>query len=150
QSADLELRGKVIGTLFTVHPALAALEDFAGRLAVCELNFEALAAAQKSNKSYKETSKFPAIHFDVSFSIDRRKTVREIENALLKKGPKILKNLRLFDIYEGDKIEAGKKSLAFSLTLQAEDRTLTGSDLEEAQKLTWKILEDLGAQIRGK
>ncbi len=150
QTASILVRGKVIGALFTLHPAISEAEGFEGRVACFELNFSALSEARRVVKKYEAQSKFPAIEFDISVLVDKRTAVAELEKSLRKALPKTLTKVNLFDSYEGDKVDTDKKSLAFRLTLQADDRTLTSSDLEEAQKLAWKALEKSGGQIRGK
>jgi phenylalanyl-tRNA synthetase beta chain len=150
QNAALRLRGEVVGHIFTLHPVIAEAEDFDDKVACFELNFSALSEARLANQTYKEESKFPKVQFDISVLLDKKVTTAEIEKAITKSLGKELRVVELFDSYEGDKIEAGKKSLAFRLTLQAEDRTLTSKDLESAQENSWTALEKLGGTIRGK
>lgn len=150
QTASVILRGKNIGSIFTLHPLICEREDFDGKVACFELNFSSVSEARKLTKKYTAESKYPAIDFDISVLVDKKITVSELENAMKKSVPEILRRIELFDSYAGDKIETGKKSLAFRLTLQSNDRTLTGSDLENAQKSTWNALEKLGGKIRGK
>lgn len=150
QNALVMLRGKVIGSVFTLHPLIAEIEDFDERVTCFELDFPALHEARNPSKNYEAESKYPAIEFDVSVLLDKRTTTEEIENAAKKAVGKILKKITLFDSYEGDKIEAGKKSLAFRLTLQSHERTLTNEDLQKAQEAAWSALEKLGGKVRGK
>lgn len=150
QNAAILLRGKIIGHTFTLHPAIVEAEDFDHQVACFELNFRPIHEARKINKAYEKESKFPSIEFDISVLVDKKTQVATLEHALYKNCKKLLKKVKLFDAYEGDKIDANKKSLAFRLTLQANDRTLSSSDLENAQKASWKALEDLGGTIRGK
>lgn len=149
QNALITLRGKEVGSIFTLHPSTAEAEDFDGRVACFELDFQARSAASALGRKYKAESKFPAIEFDVSVLLKRTVTVANAEEAMRKHlNREILKKITLFDIYEGDKIGAENKSLAFRLTLQSNERTLTGEDLNKAQKQTWKALEKLGGKIR--
>lgn len=150
QNASLLVRGEWAGSCFTLHPLLSEAAGFEGRVACLELNFKALSLAKNTQKNYQALSKFPSIAFDISVLVDRKKAVGDLQTQLKKALPKTLQAVALFDSYQGDKIDADKKSLAFRLTLQAEDRTLTSSDLEEAQKLAWKVLEANGGLIRGK
>jgi len=150
QNAAIVLRGKQIGSIFTLHPAISEAEGFEGRVVCFELNFSLLSVARKLVKKYEMPSKFPAIEFDISVLVDKKTAIGKLETELRKALPDTLKRVNLFDFYEGDKIAEDKKSLAFRLTLQAEDRTLTSADLEEAQKLAWKSLEKSGGIIRGK
>ncbi|MBU0981999.1 phenylalanine--tRNA ligase subunit beta [Patescibacteria group bacterium] len=150
QTASVVLRGKNIGSLFTLHPALTEEEDFDGRVACFEVNFSSMSKARQVGKKYEVQSVYPSIEFDVSVLLDKKVTVGELEKALKRALPDYLKKIKLFDSYEGDKIEKGKKSLAFRLTLQADDRTLENSDLVEAQRAAWETLEKLGGAVRGR
>ena len=100
----------------------------------------------KTNIKFAPESKFPSIDFDVSVVIDRKSC--SSSSCDRKSSKATLKTIELFDSYEGDKIEAGKKSLAFRITLQADDRTLTSADLEHAQHAVWNSLEKIGGHIR--
>lgn len=150
QNALVMLRGKIIGNVFTLHPLVTETEDFDERVACFEINFPAMHEARNPAKKYEAESKYPSIAFDISVLLDKRTTAAEIESAIKKSVGKNLKSIELFDSYEGDKIEQGKKSLAFCLTLQAPDRTLTNEDLQDAQQKSWTALEKLGGKIRGK
>lgn len=150
QCAQLMLRGKIIGSVFTLHPSLADKEDFDGKVSGFELNFPALSQARRSEQTYKPESKFPKVEFDVSVLLDKRVQAVEIESAIKKSIGKELKKVEMFDSYEGDKIEAGKKSLAYRITLQSDSRTLTNEDMEKSQKAAWAALEKLGGTVRGK
>lgn len=147
QVAKVLVRGKTAGHIFTVHPQANPLEE---RVLGLELDFQKLSEARRKVLNFKEISKFPSIAFDISVLLDKKKPVADIEKALRKALPKLLQNVELFDSYEGDRIASDKKSLAFRLTLQAKDRTLTSADLEEAQKAAWSALEKLGGEIRGR
>ncbi len=138
QSALIKYRGKTLGHIFTLHPAF----DFKGRVVCFELDFSALSTGRKTNRKYKAESKFPSIDFDVSVHFEKRVSVAEITDAIVKSQSKNLKKIDLFDTYE--------KSLAFRITLQSEERTLSGADLEISQKAVWAALEKLGGKIRGK
>ena len=99
---------------------------------------------------YKPLPKFPAVSRDFSFICDEELEVGVISEVMAKAAGKLLEDVKLFDIFRGEKIGAGKKSVAFRVTLRASDRTLT---VEEADKISNKILKDLsyklGLNIRG-
>lgn len=148
QCAEIKFRNKIIGKIFTLHPLLAEKLDFTDRIAAFELDLSALSAGKKTNIKFAPESKFPSIDFDVSVVIDRKTEVAALRAVIEKAAKPLLKTIELFDSYEGDKIEAGKKSLAFRITLQADDRTLTSADLEHAQHAVWNSLEKIGGHIR--
>jgi phenylalanyl-tRNA synthetase beta chain len=142
QNAEVRLRGKTIGNIFTLHPYIAE------KIACFELDFAAISQARQSNQTYKAESKFPSVEFDISVLLDKRTSAAEIESAIKKSLGKLAKQIELFDSYEGDRIDPDKKSLAYRITLQADDRTLTNEDLEKAQKDSWAALEKLGGIVR--
>lgn len=143
QRAEIKLRGKSIGNIFVLHPSI---QD--GKIAAFEINFEALSNARNKNIVYESASKFPSIDFDISVLVDKKVSYAELEKALRKSVPEVLQKIELFDIYEGEKIDADKKSLAFRLTLQSEDRTLSKEDLAKAQVSSWNALEKIGGIVR--
>lgn len=143
QRAEIKLRGKSIGNIFVLHPSI---QD--GKIAAFELDFEAVSNARNKNVVYKSGSRFPSIDFDISVLVDKKVAYAELEKALRKSVPGILQKIELFDIYEGEKIAADKKSMAFRLTLQAEDRTLSKEDLAKAQAASWDALEKTGGVVR--
>lgn len=143
QRAEIKLRGKSIGNIFVLHPSI---QD--GKIAAFELDFEAVSNARNKNVVYKSGSRFPSIDFDISVLVDKKVAYADLDKALKKSVPEILKKIELFDIYEGEKIAADKKSLAFRLTLQAEDRTLSKEDLAKAQAASWDALEKIGGIVR--
>ena len=89
---------------------------------------------------YKPLPKFPATTRDFSFICDEELTVGEIQDVMSRAAGKLCESVKLFDIYRGEKIGEGKKSVSFRVTLRASDRTLT---VEEADKASKKILNDL-------
>lgn len=143
QRAEIKLRGKSIGNIFVLHPSI---QD--GKIAAFELDFEAVSNARNKNVVYKSGSRFPSIDFDISVLVDKKVAYADLDKALKKSVPGILQKIELFDIYEGEKIAADKKSLAFRLTLQAEDRTLSKEDLAKAQAASWNALEKMGGIVR--
>ena len=144
QNALIKLRGKTVGGIFTLHPHIAE------KVACFELNFTALSQARQTNQQYKTQSKFPKVEFDISVLLDKRVSAAEIEKTIKKSLGKLVQKIELFDSYEGDKIDADKKSLAYRITLQSDERTLTNEDLEKSQKTSWAALEKLGGVVRGK
>ena len=141
--------GTVLGTMGELHPIVAKNYTFTSRVYLAELDFENIFAVSAMKKSYKALPKFPASTRDFSFLCDEDLTVGEIEEAMRKSGVAILEGIKLFDIYRGEKLGEGKKSVSFSVTLRSADHTLT---VEEADKAAAKILRGvertLGITIR--
>ena len=110
---------------------------------VFELNVEALLAADKLPKQYRHISKYPAVTRDIALLIDEDVTNEEIVDLIY------LKDVHLFDVYTGAKLPDGKKSLAYTLTYQADDTTLTEDQVNEAFARVEKHLQNvLNAEIR--
>jgi len=99
---------------------------------------------------YQQIGKFPSIAFDISVVIDLENEVGEVEETIHLAAPELISDVKLFDIYQGEHLEAGKKATAFSITLQAQDRTLTDQDLSAVQAKIFANLEKIGGQIRGR
>ena len=98
---------------------------------------------------YAEVAKFPEVRRDLALVIDKAVTFDEIERTAYETERKLLKKVGLFDVYEGDRIEAGKKSYAVSFVLQDKDKTLSDKQIEAVMAKLLKTFESkLGAKIR--
>ncbi|MFC1615697.1 phenylalanine--tRNA ligase subunit beta [Patescibacteria group bacterium] len=147
----LETNGDTIGRAFMLHPAIQKnyeLENL--NIAIFEINFTEALKLEDHEKSFNEIPKFPKIDIDISVVIDREIEVNKIKSAIKQADQKLISNISLFDIYEGENIEAGKKAVAYQVELQAPDRTLTDEEMAEIQGKIFKNLEKLGGTIRGK
>jgi phenylalanyl-tRNA synthetase beta chain len=103
----------------------------------------------KTKLEYKEISKFPAVRRDLSLLLDKKITYKELEEIAFNAERKLLKTVNLFDIYEGDKLEKGKKSYALSFNLQDDEATLNDKQIDNVmQKLIKTYTEKVGATIR--
>ncbi|MGZ3750126.1 MAG: phenylalanine--tRNA ligase subunit beta [Mucilaginibacter sp.] len=115
-----------------------------------DFNFDLiLAAVRKNNIVYQEVSKFPAVRRDLSMLIDTQVTFGQLKQIAQKTERKLLKDINVFDVYQGDKLPAGKKSYALSFTLQDEEKTLTDKAIDAViQKLIYNFGKEAGAEIR--
>lgn len=144
-------RGKVLGHLFTVHPAVKKAFGLNHEVAAFEFKLQELVANGNSMPVFKTPPRFPGMSFDISVLVPKRSEVAELEKALRKADPAgLIENISLFDIYEGKNIPADQKSLSFSIVLRREDRTLTEVEFQELQKAAFLALEQKGGIIRGK
>ncbi len=142
--------GKELGVFGQIHPLTAQNYDISIPVYAAELSFDAIFDAADMTIDYKPLPKFPAVSRDFSFVCDEEVEVGTIEEVMAKAAGKLLGDIKLFDIFRGEKLGAGKKSVAFRVILRAPDRTLT---VEEADKVSNKIIKDLsfklGINIRG-
>jgi len=115
-----------------------------------DFNFDLVLAAVKKNKIvYQEVSKFPAVRRDLSMLVDTQVTFGQLKQIAQRTERKLLKDVNVFDVYQGDKLPAGKKSYALSFTLQDEEKTLTDKTIDGIiQKLIYNFGKEAGAEIR--
>ena len=138
-----------LGTIGQIHPKVAANYSVDGELYAAVLSLDAIMSARAPEPRFVPLPKFPTVIRDIAVVCDDGITVGQLEACIKQAGGAILKDVRLFDIYKGSHIEAGKKSCAFSLTLRSDEKTLTDSecDAEVAAVLT-ALENELGAVIR--
>jgi phenylalanyl-tRNA synthetase beta chain len=115
-----------------------------------DFNFDALLnELKKHNTRFDGIPKYPEVKRDLSMVLEKTVTFDQIRNAAFKAEKKLLKKITLFDVYEGEKIEAGKKSYAISFTLRDDEKTLTDQEIEKIMNTIFRMLEkETGAQIR--
>lgn len=134
-----------------VEPAVAKAFDVEQPVWYAEANDEAIAKrVQQRGTTYREVTKYPAVHRDLSLLLDRSVSYARLEHLAFQAERKLLRAVSLFDVYQGDKLPAGKKSYALSFTLQDPGRTLTDQQVEKAMKRIQQAIEqETGAQLRG-
>jgi phenylalanyl-tRNA synthetase beta chain len=94
-------------------------------------------------------SRFPAVEQDVALVVDEDLPAQVVEEAIVKAGGELLRRVELFDLYRGEQIPPGKKSLAYALAYQVEDRTLTDDEVARVQdRIVRRLAEELGAELR--
>lgn len=136
--------------IFELHPAIAANFGLDKCKVACfTINFTQLHTLPRAELKYRSIPRFPAIQFDISTIVDANKEVAEFEKAIRKTDQSLIREVQLFDFYQGSNIPEGKKSLAFRVTLQANDRTLTDAEVKPVQEKALANLKGLGAEIRG-
>ena len=135
---------RLLGVLGQVHPHVAGNYGVDTELYAAELRFDALYESKGAQPVYQPLPKFPAVTRDIAVVCDKAVTVGELEDAIRKGAKGLLKDVALFDIYTGVGIAPGKKSVAFNLTLRADDRSLTA---EEADADVKSILDRSGTGV---
>ena len=142
--------GKRLATFGVVTKKMLKAFDVDNEVYYADLNWKELMKAIRSVKvSYKEISKFPAVKRDLALLLDKKVQFAEIEKIAYETEKKLLKEVSLFDVYEGKNLEAGKKSYAVSFLLQDESQTLNDKMIDKIMSKLVKNLEDkLGAKLR--
>lgn len=147
QSARIYKNGEAIGWLGAVHPKLNKPLDIDGRVYLFELSLTAVLQSQVPE--FEALSKFPANRRDLALLVDNNVTAGQIERCLGEIDSDILKSFQLFDVYTGDGVEEGKKSLAVAFHLQHGERTLTDDEVDALiQTVTETLEQSVGATIR--
>ncbi len=140
---------KLLGVMGQVHPTVAANYGVDCELYCAELSFDALLDAQGPGAEYHPLPRFPAVNRDIAVVCKDEVTVGALEGCIRKAGGRLLREIALFDIYKGKGIPEDSKSVAFSLTLRADDRSITAGEADEEIKTVLAALEkELGAVLR--
>lgn len=147
QTANILLDGEKVGIIGGLHPAERKKYDLKETF-VAELNLQAIITASVEALVYTPVPRFPAMTRDIALELDRTKPAGEIIAIIRKAGTKLLKEVKVFDVYEGDKMTASKKSVAFSLTYFDPERTLTDDEVVNAHNKVLKALAEAGAEVR--
>jgi phenylalanyl-tRNA synthetase beta chain len=150
RSTEVILPGQPpVGEVAEIHPSVAQGFDLPGRVAVLELRVGPLVAAASGDVTYREVSRFPPVRRDLAFVVDAAVPAAAVRDALRQAAGDLLDRVLLFDVYTGDPLPEGKKSLAFSIDLRAADRTLTDEEADERVRLiAERLAADFGAQLR--
>ena len=147
--ARITVDGVDIGVMGQVHPLVAANYGMDSEVFCAELDLTKMMGLLLPEPTYVPLPKYPAVSRDLAVVCNEEVTVAQAEKVIAAAAGKLLRDVKLFDIYRGVGVPTGKKSMAFSLELRADDRTLTDSDSEAVTSKVLKALEDqLGATLR--
>ena len=147
--ARISIGGEDVGCMGQIHPLVAGNYGMDCEVYCAEIRFDKLLALQLPEATYVPLPRYPAVTRDLAILCREEVTVGEAEAVITQAAGKLLRNIRLFDVYRGTGVPEGKKSLAFSLELRADDRTLTDTDSETVTKNVLDALENqLGAVLR--
>lgn len=148
RQANVLYQDKVIGYLGEVHPKVCANYGMKERTYIAVVDMPAVMEFVSFDKKYEGIAKFPAATRDISMVVPKEILVGQIEEVFETKGGNYLESYELFDIYEGNQILKGHKSVAYSLTFRAKDKNLEEEDITAAMNRILKALEDMGIQLR--
>jgi phenylalanyl-tRNA synthetase beta chain len=146
----VEIGGKYAGRLMKVSEALLKKFDLEADVYIAEIDFDLICENSKiEERHYSEIPKFPSVYRDLAFVIDESVSVGDVEKAIRESAGDVLKSIRLFDIYRGEKIGEGKKSVAFSLEILSPEKTLTDEEVNSLiQKVVKYVEQKLDAKLR--
>ena len=148
RSAVVMKNDTVLGILGEVHPAVQKNYGIGTKTYVAKFNIPEMMKCAVTEVSYQPLPKFPAAARDLSVICDDEIPVAELEKAIKGAVGKILEKVTLFDVYKGEQIEKGKKSVSYSITMRSHDGTLTDEQADSAMKKVLKALSAIGAELR--
>lgn len=148
--ARLLIEGKEMGWMGVLHPLVQAKWDVPGfSVLAAELDAEVLLEAIPQRYTLLPVHAYPPVREDLALIVDVHIEAERVYQVILQAGGKLLTSVQLFDVYQGEPIEAGKKSLAYRLTYQAEDRTLTDEEVAKIRRrIVQRVEQELGATLR--
>lgn len=146
----LKKNGDELAKVFEIHPLVLKNFDLEKVSIGCfEINFTRLMqSADRSEMKYKSLPKFPGTTMDISILVDTQTTVGALQKAISSTDKQLIKNVELFDIYQGSNIPEGKKSLAFKVVIRADDRTLTEAEMKPVHEKILAAVQNLGGELR--
>jgi len=148
-TAAIQLRGKSAGVFGEIHPDVQEAYDLGTPCYIAELDLDLLYAAADTTKKYTKIAKFPAATRDIAVLVDDAVLAFDIEDTISKTGGAIVEKVKLFDVYKGEQIESGKKSMAYAIVYRDINKSLTDADVSKVHDKILKTLETkFGAQLR--
>ena len=148
RQALIRYEGEEIGYLGEVHPQVTDNYGIGTRVYVAVMDIQQVVKFATYDRKYEGIARFPAVNRDISMVVPKKIMVGEIEKMIAQRGGKILEHYELFDIYEGDQIQEGCKSVAYSITFRSKEKTLSEAEVTSAMKKILNGLESMGIQLR--
>lgn len=148
RQAKIVYEGEELGYIGEVHPTVCDNYAIGTRAYVAVIDIMNVLDFATFDRKYEGIAKYPAVTRDISLEVPKNVLAGDIEGVIAQRGGKILESYQLFDLYEGNQIKDGYKSMAYSVTFRAKDRTLEESDVAGAMKKILNGLEQLGATLR--
>ncbi|MDE6531531.1 MAG: phenylalanine--tRNA ligase subunit beta [Lachnospiraceae bacterium] len=148
RQANIIYDDTVIGYLGEVHPMVCAGYSMKTKVYIAVLDMPSIVPMTSFDRKYTGISKYPAVARDISMVVPKEVLAGDIEKMIRQRGGKILESIRLFDIYEGDQIQEGFKSIAYSLTFRDMTKTLVDEDVNAVMKKILNGLESMNIELR--
>ncbi len=139
----------ILGTIGEIHPKVLKNYDIDVAVMACEIDFNILVQITRLDNKFAGIPKYPSSSRDLAVLVKSEVTNKQIMDVIDKYGGKLLRSVEVFDVYEGEQIEAGHKSMAYALVFRADDRTLVDEDVNKAMaKILKKLEAELEAELR--
>ena len=148
RQANIFYEGVILGYLGEVHPEVCDNYDIKTKAYIAVLDMPNVLPFASFDRKYEGVAKYPAVLRDISMVVPKKIMAGQIEAMIMQRGGKILEDYRLFDVYEGSQIKEGFKSMAYSITFRAKDRTLEEADVTGVMKKILNGLESMGIELR--
>ena len=148
RQANIIYNDSIIGFLGELHPETAKTYDIGARAYIAVLDMSELVKFATFDRKYKGIAKFPAVTRDLSMVVPKEIQAASIEKIIRQRGGKILESVSLFDIYEGEQIQEGFKSMAYSIIFRSSEKTLEEQEISAAMKKILNGLEAMNIQLR--
>lgn len=148
RSADVKVGGETLGSFGEFHPELLKRFGIERRVAAVSLDFSKLASLASTAKFYASIPEYPRVKRDLAFVVERHVEHASVAGKIMNTDP-MVKNVELFDVFEGQNLGAGKKSMAYHLAFGAADRTLKAEEVDHVMNaINDRLKSDFGAEIR--
>ncbi len=149
RAAELRVGDQIVGAMGELHPELTDRFDISKRVIMADLNLSSLLSHVKLSKLYEGLPRYPSVTRDMALMVPEELSSDQVLGLIRESGGDLLENVRLFDLYRGSQVREGHKSLAFSLTYRASDRTLTDQEVsQQHQRILTQVNDRLGASLR--
>ncbi len=148
RQADIFHKGVKIGYMGELHPMVRKNYEIGERTLIAVLDMPEIVKKANFSRKYVGLARFPAVNRDLSMVVPKNVLAGDIENMIRVRGGKLLENVSLFDIYEGEQIKEGYKSMAYTLTLRNREKTLSDEEITSVMKKILNGLEGMGIELR--
>lgn len=148
RQANIIYNGEILGYLGEVHPEVADTYGIGEKAYVAVLDMPKIVENASFDRKFEGIARFPAVTRDISMVVKKDILAGQIEAMIRQRGGKHLESLKLFDIYEGEQIKKGFKSMAYSLVFRAKNKTMTEDEITASMKKIYNGLESMGIELR--
>jgi phenylalanyl-tRNA synthetase beta chain len=149
RAAEIVINGEVVGHVGELHPKTCQQYLLPDQVSAMEINMDLIHASSTGARKYQEIGKMPYALEDIAFLVDETVSAFKVQDSLKRAGGSVVESVNLFDVYTGEQLTKGKKSLAFRILLRAQDKTLTAEDLKLIRdRMIRRVSDDYQAVIR--